>query len=206
MKIFFMIQRYFFTITLVHVFIMTGCLYAYTSYEENNKNMAIIGTSLDRVRNMTNDDTATTLAVIHQLHDEVAKVSHWFDSEMLSTVAKMLVEMYRKIAEQILIYHVEQSELSQEEFYACIVEIVSHDIAKIIEYLCKEFVDSIFNENLLWHERICHCAWILSIILIIKTSVEEMPYVFNFNLTKRNIENKISEITLCLKAKIDVSE
>lgn len=208
MKIFFIIRRYVYGIIIGTFLTIPVFFYPNFSYADNNKMMQEMTISIDFLRdfNPYQDDISMTLSIIRELHNEVDNVSHWFDSDLLMHVVTSLVEMYRKVVEVTLLYYVEPEGLTQKEFHEAVIKIISHDIANIIDYLCKEFVHSIFNENLSWQERICHCAWILSIILIIKTSIEEMPYSFNFEPVKRKIKNKISEITLCLKAKIDISE
>lgn len=208
MKIFFIIRRYVYVITIGTFLTIPGFFYPDDSYAYNNKIMQEMTNSLDVLRdfNPHQDDISMTLSIIRELHNEIDNVSHWFDSDLLMHVVTSLVEMYRKIVEITLLYYVDSEGLTQKQFHESVIKIISHDIAAIIDYLCKEFVNSVFNENLSWQERICHCAWILSIILIIKTSIEEMPYSFNFEPIKRKIKNKISEITLCLKAKIDTSE
>lgn len=213
MKIFSIIRRYFYSIIIINLFFIPHFLHTQDSYAKNNKAMKDITTSLDILRDVIpehayedEDGIAVTLRIIRDLHNEIENVSHWFDSDLLMHVVTSLVEMYRKVVEITLIYYVVPGGLSQKDFHNKVVKIISQDIAKIIDYLCREFINSIFDQKLSWQERICHCAWILSIILIIKASIEEMPYIFNFEQAKRNITNKISEITLCLKAKIDVSE
>jgi hypothetical protein len=213
MKIFSIIRRYFYSIIIINLFFIPQFEYAQDqdSYAKNNKAMKDITSSLDILRDIIpkheyEDDVAVTLRIIRELHNEIENVSHWFDSDLLMHVVTSLVEMYRKVVEITLIYYVVPGGLSQKEFHNKIIKVISQDITKIIDYLCREFINSIFNEELSWQERICHCAWILSIILIIKASIEEMPYIFNFEHTRRNITNKISEITRCLKVKIDVSK
>ena len=211
MKIFSNITCYFSLIIIMNLVVLSQCIYSHDAYEKNNKDMNDITASLDRLRDISkdyqyDDNINITLRIVRELHNEIENVSHWFDSDLLMHVVTSLVEMYRKIVEITLIYYAEPGNLSQKEFHEKIIKIISQDIAKIIDYLCKEFVNSIFNQELSWQERICHCAWILSIILIIKASIEEMPYILNFEQTKRSIVNKISEITLCLKAEINVSK
>ena len=209
MKIFSKITCCFSLIIIMNFFFLPQYIDAHNLYEKNNKDIKDITALLDILRDRTEDydnNIKLTLCIVRELHNEIENVSHWFDSDLLMHVVTSLVEMYRKIVEITLKYYAEPGNVSQKEFHDKVIKIISQDIANIIDYLCKEFVISIFNQDLSWQERICHCAWILSIILIIKASIEEMPYIFNFDQAKRNIKNKISEITLCLKAKIDVSE
>lgn len=193
MKIFSIIKFYFYFIMIIPFFIVPGYVYSQEVYIKHQNHREI-------------KNIITTLRVIHNLQDEVENVSHWFASEILMRVVVDLIEMYKKIFEITVMYYISPGYISQKDFYNKVAKIISNDIGKIINYLCKEFVDSIFNEELTWQERICQSASILSIILIIKTSIDEMPNIFNFDSVKRNIEAEISSITLCLKAKIDVSE
>ena len=213
MKIFSIRKFYFYSIIMIFVSMNSGSIFAQIFPIEGNEKMQDISNALRVICDMRNnnhehedvENIIVTLRVIRELHDEIESVSYWFDTNLLMDVTMSLIEMYKKIVEITVMHYLMPGGLSQKEFHDKIIKIISNDITKIIDSLCKKFVAYIFNQDLTWQDRICHCAWILSIILIIKTGIKEIPHFFDFAPAKENIEKKILEITLCLKAKMDDS-
>ena len=121
---------------------------------------------------------------LHILQDLRHEFEHFPTDEshsdlIIHIAVNAFVEMYQKIVEATVTYYLMPNMPAKQNLHDIIIRIIADDTIRLIALLCRELIHFIFDHQMSWQEKAYHCAWVISVILIIKMGVENLPKSIN---------------------------
>ena len=139
-------------------------------------------------------DIQAALTVLRTMHHEIEDLpENKPHADIIIEVIAIFIEMYRKIVEATVAYYLMPNTQTQHDLHDIIVKIIADDTIKLISFLSQRFIHFIFDHQISWQEKIGYCAWILSMICIIKIGIEKLPKNINSIEKMYDIKNKSIE-------------
>ena len=157
--------------------------------------------------NVVDHDLQMTFRILsdirHQIENLPPEESH-LNSDITVHIVIVFIEMYKKIVEATVTYYLMPSGSIKQSLHDVIIRIIAEDTVRLIAFLCKELVHFMFDQKMSWQEKLYHCAWVVSVILIIKTGVENLPATINPVGIIKDSTEKNEEKPFWPKAKTDI--
>ena len=99
----------------------------------------------------------------------------------------IFIEMYQKIVEATVAYYLMPNTSIHHNLHDIIIKIIADYVIKLTSILSSKLIDFIFDHKISWQEKVAYCGWILSMMIIIKLGIEQLPK--DNNIAKNNTVN-----------------
>jgi hypothetical protein len=159
-------------------------------------------TGQEQLEDQAMHDIYTTLRMIKDMHrdvehqqDELPQEEQIAQQDFILDIMVVLVGTYEKIVGATVTYYL----MMNMPTHDTVAIIIAEDIIKIINILGKRLIYFIFNRQMTWQEKVWYCAWVISVIAIIKISIDQIPQSVKpqqsaYDLPVQDVDlNKISD-------------
>ena len=128
-------------------------------------------------------DTYTTLKVIKRIQidvqnkydDQIQEDNQSPQPDFMIDVMVVLFGTYEKIVGATVTHYVMINMPMQQNLQSTVARIIAEDLIKIISILGKQLMNFIFSKQMTLQEKIWHCAWVFSVIIMIKIGIDQLP-------------------------------
>ncbi len=112
---------------------------------------------------------------IENLHEQQSQEDQIVQQDCVTDIMIILIGTYEKMIGATVTYYLMMNLPIQQNLHQTIAIILADDIIKIINILGKQLLQFIFNHQISWQKKVWYCAWIVSIIAVIKIGIDQIP-------------------------------
>lgn len=152
-------------------------------------------------QDQTLSNVHTTLRVIKQVHRDIEDLheqsiqdNQFPEHDFLIDIMIVLVGTYEKMVGATVTYYLMINMPIQYNLQDAVARIIAEDIIKIMSILGKRFIHFIFDRHMTWKEKLWYCAWIISVITLIKIGIDQIPQPVQPQPTLYNLPNEIMNL------------
>ncbi|MDP3787721.1 MAG: hypothetical protein Q8Q60_00205 [Candidatus Chromulinivorax sp.] len=135
--------------------------------QTQNRNLIDVYTTLHTIKKIHRD--------IENFHDQLPEEDQIIQQDCMTDIMIVLIGTYEKIIGATVTYYLMINVPIQQNLHQTIGMILAEDTVKIINILGKQFIHFMFNHHMTWQKKAWYCAWIISILVMIKIGIDQIP-------------------------------